>query len=124
VTAEQGGAVAVIDATRHAAVSQIRIPVDGAKPMGIRISADGNIAFVTAGRGRAVALIDTASNQVVKTISDVGIRPWGIALSSDGRKLYTANGPSNDVSVIDVSSGTVIKRIPAGRGPWGVASSP
>jgi YVTN family beta-propeller protein len=124
VTAEQGAAVTVVDARRHAALGQIPIEVKGAKPMGIAMSNDGKTAYVTCGRGTAIVIIDTATNRVVKTVLGVGTRPWGIALAPDGRKLYTANGPSNDVSVVDVASGTVVKKIPAGRGPWGVAISP
>ena len=52
---------------------------------------------------------------------DAGPRPWGIAISADGTTLYTANGSSNDVSVIDIATRQVTKKIPAGRGPWGIA---
>jgi YVTN family beta-propeller protein len=71
-----------------------------------------------------VVVIDTATDEVLKVIPDVGDRPWGITITPDGKKLYTANGPSNDVSVIDTGSLTVVKRIKAGTSPWGVAVGP
>ena len=52
---------------------------------------------------------------------EAGQRPWGIALSPDGKTLFTANGPSGDVSIIDVATNQVTKKVPAGRGPWGLA---
>ncbi len=76
--------------------------------------------YVSTGRGRTVAAIDTGSGEVVGSV-EVGTRPWGIALTADGRYLYVANGPSNDVSVIDTQTLTVIATIPAGERPWGVA---
>jgi YVTN family beta-propeller protein len=78
---------------------------------------------VTTGRGKSVLVIDTASDEIVATIAEVGERPWGIGISADGQTLYTANGPSNDVSVIDVPTLKVLERIPVGQSPWGVAIS-
>lgn len=123
ISAEQGGSVTLVDAAQHVALMDIRIEAKGAKPMGMAISPSGETVYVSCGRGGVVALIDVASNRVTKIIEGVGTRPWGIGLTLDGKKLYTANGPSNDVSVIDVATGTVVKKIPAGKGPWGVAIS-
>ena len=94
------------------------------RPMGVVVSPDGRRAFVSTGRGKSVAVIDTASDEVTGVIPDVGERVWGIDITPDGKTLYTANGPSNDVSVIDVATLKVVKRIPAGQSPWGVAVGP
>jgi YVTN family beta-propeller protein len=88
--------------------------------MGTAISSDGKELYVSTGRGNAVAILDTAKNEVVTTIP-VGNRVWGIALDPSGSKLYTANGASNDVSVVDVKSRKELRRIKVGDGPWGVA---
>ena len=92
--------------------------------MGVVLSPSGDTAYVTCGRGGAIAVIDVATNRVLKVLPGIGTRPWGIGISPDGRKLYTANGPSNDVSVVDVNTGAVLKRIAAGKGPWGIAVAP
>jgi YVTN family beta-propeller protein len=85
------------------------------------VAPDGSRLYVSLGRSKAIAVIDTASLAVVRTIADVGARPWGIGVSPDGAKLYTANGPSGDVSVVDVASGQVEARIAVGGSPWGIA---
>ena len=84
------------------------------------VSPDGSRAYVSTGRGGNIAVVDTATDELVKLIPTDGARTWGIDISPDGKMIFTANGPSNDVSVIDVASGEVIKKIPAGAKPWGV----
>ena len=71
-------------------------------------------------QGLAVAVIDVAGRQFVRSIEDVGQRPWGIGVSPDGKKLYTANGPSGDVSIVDIATGKIDRRIAVGGSPWGV----
>ena len=89
------------------------------KPMGLALSPDASKLYVSAGRGRMVFVVDTATNKPIGSF-DVGQRPRGIALASDGKTLVTANGPSNDVSIVDLGTQTVTKKIKAGGGPWGV----
>jgi YVTN family beta-propeller protein len=121
--------VTVFDATKNAAVADIKIePVAktplGPRPMGATLSPDGKQLYVSNGRGESVAVIDVATRKVVRLIDGVGARPWGIAQSPDGKRLYTANGPSNDLSVVDLATGKVEKRIKIGGLPWGVAVAP
>jgi YVTN family beta-propeller protein len=91
-----------------------------ARPMGIKVAADGSIVYITTGRFGHLFFADPAKTTAANSI-EVGQRPWGIALMADGKTAYTANGPSNDVSVVDLVAKSVTKKIPAGRGPWGVA---
>ena len=66
-------------------------------------------------------MIDTATNEVIQTISEqMGRRPWGIAITPDGSRVFTANGLSDSVSVIDTDSLTVINNIAVGRGAHSV----
>ena len=78
---------------------------------------------MTTGRGKTVAIIDTATNSHVGSV-EVGQRPWGVAISQDDRTLFTANGPSNDVSIVDVQSRAVKARVKVGDGPWGALFVP
>jgi YVTN family beta-propeller protein len=87
--------------------------------MSVVLSPDAKTAYVSAGRGQKVFLVDTATDKVTGSIQ-AGQRPWGIGLSPDGKYLYTANGPSNDVTIIDVTSKSVVKTVSAGMSPWGV----
>jgi YVTN family beta-propeller protein len=126
VSNENGGAVTVIDAAKHAVTATIMFTAPpGAqirpRPMGLALSADAKQLFVSLGRAKAVAVVDTTTNQILRTMDDIGARPWGIALSRNGKTLYTANGPSADVSVVDIEAGKVDKRIATGGSPWGIA---
>ena len=78
---------------------------------------------MTTGRGKTVAIIDTATNTRVGSV-EVGTRPWGVAISKDDKTLFTANGPSNDVSFVDVQSRAVKARVKVGDGPWGALFVP
>lgn len=126
VTAELGQTVAVIDGQRHESLGQVAlsetIPSRTPLPMGSVLSPDGDMVFISNGRGQSVTMLDVETRSVVRTVEHVGARPWGIDVSADGRYAYTANGPSDDVSVIDVRTGTVARRIPIPGRPWGVVS--
>ncbi len=120
VSAENGAAVIVVDAQAHKPLQTITIEGgDLVRPMGVMSSADGTRVFVTTGRGKRVAIIDTSTNTVVGTV-EVGERPWGIAATRDGAMVFTANGPSNDVSFVDVAGRKVIAKVKVGDRPWGV----
>src|SRR5262249_22432051 len=128
VSAELGGTVTIVAAVRHVPVATIDLrPPQVAPsqvlpmPMGVTLSPDGRMLYVTAGRGRSLFVLDAASGRILRTIADVGARPWGVAVTPDGSKLYTAHGPSNDVSVLDAATLAIRRRIPVGRSPWGLA---
>jgi YVTN family beta-propeller protein len=101
------------------------IPITGPmfRPMGGVASPDGKYVFISTGRGKNVAIIDTATQQVIAAI-EAGDRPWGIAVSADGKTVFTANGPSNDVSIIDVDSRMVKAKVKVGDRPWGALFVP
>jgi len=131
ITNEAGASVTVADAVRHEPIATIGIddpsstasaePRPQPRPMGIALSPDGTLAYVTTGRNGKVAVLDVAARRVAALIDGVGARPWGIGITRDGKKLYVANGASNDVAVIDTRERRVLKRIAAGRSPWGIA---
>jgi len=92
-------------------------------PVGVRFTSDGCTAFVALGRANHVAVIDTASYTVKRSLL-VGQRVWQLALSADGNRLYAVNGLTNDISVIDVPNLKALITVPVGRLPWGVAVKP
>jgi uncharacterized protein (TIGR03437 family) len=59
------------------------IPV-GTEPYAIAITPSGKKLYVANARSNSISVIDTATNQVVKTIPDVGIEPRGIAITNGG----------------------------------------
>ena len=121
--AEVGGNVTVIDATKYRPIATIPVPGKGAKPMGSAIAPDDSKVYISTGRGGAIAVLDTRSDQFVGTVK-VGSRPWGMSLGGDGKHLWIAGGPpGNDVFVVDLATTRVVKTIPVGKAPWGVAVS-
>jgi PQQ-dependent catabolism-associated beta-propeller protein len=118
-TAELGGTVMLIDVTRNAVLHHIRLG-HTEKPVGLALSPDEKRLYVATGRGNGVAVIDTNSRKVVKSIP-TGERVWGIAITPDGKKLYAANSLGNTISVIDTATLRVVATIRADDGPWGLA---
>lgn len=75
---------------------------------------------------RKVAVIDIATNTVIKEIAVPG-GPQGIAADRAGRFVYVANAISNDISVIDTQSNLAIRSIgplTSSGGPFGIAVHP
>ncbi len=124
MTLENDGALALIDAQKHAFIKLIALKGEGRtpkpRPMGMAMRPDGSMLYVTTGSFGKLFFLDPKTNESIGDV-EVGTRPWGVALMPDQKTLYTANGPSNDVSIVDATTRTVVKKIPAGDRPWGVA---
>jgi YVTN family beta-propeller protein len=71
----------------------------------------------------AVAVIDTTSNRVIRTIP-VPKGPHGLVMTPDGRKVYVSSDGTSTVSVIDTISDQVVSSIDVGPNPHGLAMSP
>ena len=78
--------------------------------------------YVGVFRDDAVAVIDTASNRVIKTIA-VPKGPHGLVVTPDGRKVYVSSDGASTVSVIDTASDAVVRTIEVGTNPHGLAIS-
>ncbi len=125
VSSEVGGTVSVIDPVQHVVTKTIRFEIPGLRreaiqPVGINITKDGKLAFVSLGPSNRVAVIDGQTHEVIKYLL-VGQRVWHGAFTPDEKYLLVANGLSNDVTVIDVADLKAIKSIQVGQQPWGVA---
>jgi YVTN family beta-propeller protein len=123
VPSENAGEVRVLDTNTYKELAVIKLTGDLQRPMGGVVSPDGKFLYMTTGRGKTVAVIDTVANQHVGSI-EVGARPWGIAISPDGKRIFTANGTSNDVSLVDTEARRVIAKVQVGDRPWGIAYRP
>ncbi|MDD3887904.1 MAG: choice-of-anchor D domain-containing protein [Patescibacteria group bacterium] len=80
-------------------------------------------AYVTNADDDSVSVIDTATRNVIKTIS-VGNFPLGVAVSPDRTKVYVGNYNGNSVSIIDVASLTVTKTISFSGDVYGIVFNP
>jgi len=104
--------------TFTAPVTEIVMPNVG--PFGVTVSPDGTRAIVPMTgsyspsiTGNTIAVIDTATDQVLKTLT-VGDRPQDVAFSEDGSRAYVTNSSSATLSVIDLSTLSVIDTISVG----------
>ena len=80
------------------------------------VSPDSAILYVTQRDAGTVLVIDTATNDVIDTIT-VGGAPALVAISPDGTTLYVGMGAdsmTDTVAVIDTATNTVITTVSVG----------
>jgi YVTN family beta-propeller protein len=77
----------------------------GSGPSGAAVA--GGFAYVINYDSNNVTVINTATNQFVKTL-DVGTGPLSVTANPQGNRVYVSNSMSNTVSVIDATTNTVI----------------
>ena len=125
--------VAIVDAATYATIASVDVGVAG----GMAESPDGTWLYVTTGidtaglhQPREVAVIDTATGTIAKTIPLVGLLAVvasDIAVSPDGTRLFVTALAEDDnyaVAVVDTDAEAVSHVIPVGGRPRGVAPSP
>jgi YVTN family beta-propeller protein len=104
--------IEVIDLQTGTKVRTIDVELE---PWRIAMSPDGKFVYVSlagnSGSPGKVAVIETASNRIVRTVETGGVDSFGVALMPDGGHLFVANITSNSVSVIDTESLKVIATI-------------
>jgi len=113
------GSRAYVASERDREIIDLQVAPGGLR-VGVRIRTGGQPVALVKGAGDrmfaaldntdGVAVIDTASNQVVETIPTAGLRAWGsalggagsnaLALSPDGRTLLVTNGGENALAVV------------------------
>ena len=128
VSSEIGGTVAVIDPATQKIVKKITFEVPGVtpealQPVGVRVTKDGEKAFVALGPANRVAVVNAKTFEIEKYLL-VGQRVWQLGFSPDEKHIFSTNGVSNDISIIDVAKLKVIKSVRTGRFPWGVVARP
>ncbi|MFO7539227.1 MAG: hypothetical protein R6X32_14390 [Chloroflexota bacterium] len=74
----------------------------GGDPWDVVVSSDGQLVFAGDRGGGGLHIIDTATNDLVTTITGVG-ELTGLALTPDGQKLF-AGGLYNGVHVFDIAT--------------------
>ena len=73
--------VSVIDTRRNTVLTQIRV---GQQPDGVTLAPNNLFGYVSNQYSNTVSVIDTATDTVVKTITNVGPEPRGLAITNDG----------------------------------------
>jgi YVTN family beta-propeller protein len=80
-------------------------------------------AYVGLFKDNAVAVLDTTTNHVIKTIP-VPAGPHGMVITPDGRLVYVSSDGASAVSVIDTGTDAVTASIEVGKTPHGLALTP
>src|SRR5262245_26624273 len=73
-------------------------------------------AYVGLFKDNAVAVIDTATNSLLKTIP-APAGPHGLVVTPDARSIYVSSDGDSKVSVIDTLTDTVTATIEVGKTP-------
>lgn len=96
-------------------------------PLGIAITPDGDVAYVTNSLSDTVTPVDLASGTPSRESPiKVGGAPVAIAISADGTRAYVSNFNANTVTPINLTTSppTPLRSIHVGAGPWSIAVSP
>ena len=80
-------------------------------------------AYIGLFKDNAVAVLDTGSNRVLRTIP-IPAGPHGLVITPDGRTVYVSSDGASTVSVIDTATDQVKRTIEVGKMPHGLAITP
>src|SRR5215831_15920422 len=130
VTNPGSDSVSIFDTATNTVVKKVSVGVDST--VGVAITPDGKIAYVSDRGARNVGVIDiatgvlviyTATNKVVASVK-VGDTPAGVAITPDGKRAYVANLGARSVSVVDTPSNTVLATVEVEPSPQQIAITP
>jgi len=89
-------------------------------PFDLAFSPDGKMLAVSDHTGAAVAILDTETNKVSKTVALNG-EPTGVAWKADGSAVFVAELGAGTVAEVDPKGGKVNRRLNVGPRPVGLA---
>ncbi len=98
-------------------------PATAAAPGTQAVKSTGPKAYIGLFKDNAIAVLDTVTNQVIKTIP-VPTGPHGLVITPDSRWVFASSDGDSKVSVIDTGSDTIVKSIEVGKSPHGLALTP
>ncbi len=92
-------------------------------PWGVAINPSGTKVYVANNLTNNVAVINTATDALIKTIP-AGEQPRWVTITPDGKHVYVSNSRSGTVSIIDSGTDAVIKTVTVGTDPQGIGALP
>jgi YVTN family beta-propeller protein len=101
----------------------IAVSAAAAQPTPVSPASTAGKVYVGVFKDNAVAVIDTTTNRVLRTIP-VQNGPHGLVMTPDGRKVYVSSDGASTVSVIDTATDQVVSSVDVGPNPHGLAVSP
>jgi YVTN family beta-propeller protein len=120
--ADTKGSVGVIDTSTNK-LSPIST---GGEPETVAISPDGTRAYVPDYDENRIQIIDTATRQVVGTISDAAkvVKPEYAAVSPDGKRVFASQFDAGSIIGLETANNQLIGPILTGEGAGGLAFVP
>jgi YVTN family beta-propeller protein len=114
------GSVSVIDR----ATSNVKVVPTGPGSEGIGMSPDGKEVWVGIRTDGEVAVISTASDEIVATFESGGKGPSRLRFTPDGKEVWVSNSSSNQMAVFDARERKMLARLDMPDGPSGMVFSP
>ncbi len=112
------GTISVVDFASHTVTTTIDAHLQTANRL--RFTPDHARAVVSREKSGEVAVLDVASQKVIRQIH-VGSGAAGVWIQPDGSRAYVSCSPDNWVAVIDLNSMQVVGKIEPGTEPDGLA---
>ncbi|MBI3491233.1 MAG: YncE family protein [Acidobacteria bacterium] len=110
------GSVTVVDSAKDEVIKVIQTGAKGAGRMAV--SPDGRYAASTHSDSQDVAIIDTATKELIANVK-IGKGPGFPLFSPDSTKLYIMESGEGDLVVVDVRTLAVTARYKVGTDPFG-----
>jgi PQQ-dependent catabolism-associated beta-propeller protein len=111
-----------IDTSTHEIVENTLV---GQRPRHVEFNKSGDTLWASSEIGGTVAIIDTATRAITKTLSfkipgihKDKLQPVGIRITDDNTLAFIALGPANHIAVVDVKTLEIKKYILVGRRVW------
>jgi DNA-binding beta-propeller fold protein YncE len=128
VSNETPGTVSVVDLDSASKVKDIQVGAHLSHPEGIAVDPRAHRAYVALANSDQVAVIDTDSLTVERTLSTAraegdGTSPVDPAVTPDGRHLVVAEAGADELAVFALPGFSLVGRIPVASTPQAVAVS-
>jgi DNA-binding beta-propeller fold protein YncE len=129
VSNETPGTVSVVDLDSASKIKDIQVGAHLSHPEGIAVDPHADRAYVALANSDQVAVIDTKSLTVDRTMSTArsegdGTSPVDPAVTPDGRHLVVAEEGADELAVFGLPDFSLQGRIPVASTPQAVAVSP
>ena len=112
------GTISVVDFKTHTVTATIDAHLQTANRL--RFTPDRTLAVVSREKNGDVAVLDVASQRVIRQIH-VGTGAAGVWIQPDGSRAYVSCSPDNWVAVLDLHTMQVVGKIEPGTEPDGLA---
>ena len=113
------GSVSVIDR----AEGTVKVLPTGPGSEGIAISPDGREVWVGVRAGDKLAVISTATDEIIATFESGGKGPSRLHFTPDGKEVWVSNSSSNQEAMFDARERKMLATIDMPKGPSGMVFS-